>query len=259
MFIIHRSPSFFRPLKDPWFYVPSKRRSRLLERHGNVTHSYNTSPPRRPRAPAPTAIHAPASLGAAPAVPVVEVVDPVVVPEFGSAPPPAPPPASDEPLVPLVSVPELSPPVEEALVLPDVDVMLEPPDEVGEDIIMLLLELIMLAASIILLLDELIMLAALIMLLELIIMDEEAIEAMEAMEAMDDAVTIAPDAMDEPMTAAPEAVEEAPIAALEAIMAAVPVGALVSRLATPLGPDSPLAAPPIPPWRGSRCINRGLI
>ncbi|KAL8780204.1 MAG: hypothetical protein Q9194_001035 [Teloschistes cf. exilis] len=206
-------------------------------------------------------IHAPASLGAAPAVPVVEVVDPVVVPEFGSAPPPAPPPASDEPLVPLVSVPELSPPVEEALVLPDVDVMLEPPDEVGEDIIMLLLELIMLAASIILLLDELIMLAALIMLLELIIMDEEAIEAieaMEAMEAMDDAVTIAPDAMDEPMTAAPEAVEEAPIAALEAIMAAVPVGALVSRLATPLGPDSPLAAPPIPPWRGSRCINRGL-
>ncbi|KAI4103985.1 MAG: hypothetical protein L6R37_003547 [Teloschistes peruensis] len=229
------SPSFFRPLKDPWFYVPSKRRSRLLERH---------------------AIHAPASLGAAPAVPFVEVVDPVVVPEFGSAPPPAPPPASDEPLVPLVSVPELSPPVEEALVLPDVDVMLEPPDEVGEDIIMLLLELIMLAASIILLLDELIMLAALIMLLELIIMDEEAIEAMEAME---DAVAIAPDAMDEPMTAAPEAVEEAPIAALEAIMAAVPVGALVSRLATPLGPDSPLAAPPIPPWRGSRCINRGLI
>lgn len=128
-----------------------------------------------------------------------------MVPEFGSAPPPAPPPASDEPLVPLVSVPELSPPVADAWLLPDVDVMLEPEDEVGEDIMLL----------------ELMALAPLIILLELI-MDEEAIAAME------DAVAIAPDAVDE-------------------AMAAVPVGALVSRLATPLGPDSPFAAPPIPP------------
>ena len=71
--------------------------------------SYSTNPPSKPRAPTPTPTHAPVGLGAPPVEAADAAAEGSEPPELGLAPPPAPPPASDEPLVPLVVVPLLSP------------------------------------------------------------------------------------------------------------------------------------------------------
>lgn len=151
----------------------------------------------------------------------------MVVPEFGSDPPPTPPPAWLDPLVPLLCVPLLPPPppvapvevacpVPEAMTLPDVLLVIILPLEVGEDIIMVMLEPIM---------DEV------IIVLEPVIIELESIApgTIEEPVVMADAPAIEPDAI-------------APDAVVEAVL-----GTVVSRLATPLGPALPIAAPPIPP------------
>ncbi|KAL8710810.1 MAG: hypothetical protein Q9220_004613 [cf. Caloplaca sp. 1 TL-2023] len=151
----------------------------------------NIKPPSKPRAPAPTPIHAPVCLGDPP-------VAAVFVPEFGSAPPPAPPPASFEPLVPSVCVPELSPPVDEAIALPDVLVPVIAEPEVG---------------------------------VELLIMDEDPIIMLELVIMAESIIVEEPVVMVDPLI----------------IVAVAALGLLVSRLATPFGPEEPTAAPPMPP------------
>ncbi|KAL8953496.1 MAG: hypothetical protein Q9222_000643 [Ikaeria aurantiellina] len=123
---------------------------------------YNTNTPSNPKAPAPTPIHAPVCLED----------PPVTAAEFGSAPPPAPPPASDEPVDPSVCVPELSSPVEEAIALPDVLVAIMSEPEVGVELI-IMLELSIMDEDIIIMLEPVIM-------AESIIVEESSIIVAEA-------------------------------------------------------------------------------
>ncbi|KAI4192666.1 MAG: hypothetical protein LQ346_004209 [Caloplaca aetnensis] len=166
---------------------------------------YKTKPPTKPKAPTPTPSQAPYSF----CDPPVEPSDAVSA-EFGSAPPPTPPPAAVVPDVPPLSVPLLSPPSLVALSLSPSP--LSPVDEVAAP-------------------------------LEVLLMVRLLAEVGDAISL--ESIVEAPDIMLDPEVMAGLAMEEADIVA--ELSVATPVATEgapeVTRLATP----SP--APPTPPCR----------